>query len=105
MPKLREMNVDVAPSDERAVEVLASGLLCTTEPSWQWTSLHFVARCQQAGSLVSTLQWWTVLCAVELEKTKNARQHPCSAVPRCWGGGADGLAWLQFRAHALLRPR
>ena len=60
------------------------GSHCTTEPSWQWTS-HFAARCQRVGCLVSTLQWWTVLCAAELEKTKNAStQSSCTVTVAVW---------------------
>ena len=139
------MNVDVAASDERAVEVLASGLpvyhgaqlavditlrsalsasglprfnaavvdgaVCgraRDDKERKCAELLHGDRCRLVVVALETegggaRRQWISLLGWQLPGP--ARQHPCSAVPRTRGGGADGLAWWQFRAHALLRPR
>ena len=70
------MNVDVAASDERAVEVLASGL-----------SLLRSALSASGLPRFNVLQVvGTVLCVrVELEKTKNAStQSSCTVTVAVW---------------------
>ena len=76
----------------------------STEPSWQWTS-HFAARCQRVDCFVSMLQWWIVLCAVELGKTKNAStQSSCTVTVAVWSSSVAGLAPARAReATPLLR--